>query len=148
MPAQCGAARKDRNDRQVYLGSVVLGLLGVAVVLSWMADSARAQGMDRLANQQITVSPNGALFATITASPTLTATATLLPLPTVTFLYPPTATAADVLLLAERPPGEPALERPRNQFWQKLARLWPLGVLLVIWAFLGAWLVFTRRSAE
>ncbi|MEW5871893.1 MAG: hypothetical protein AB1894_21675 [Chloroflexota bacterium] len=125
-----------------------MGILFVIMLLGWMADSARAQGPDHQALQEATTSPDESLLSTIEASPTITATATLLPLPTVTFLYPPTATPTDVLLLAERPPGEPALNRPRNLFWQKLARLWPLGILLGIWAFLGAWLIFTRRSSE
>ncbi len=134
-------------------GSVLLGFLMVFLSMIWAAE-ASAQESGRMVAQESSPSPEGldttmVPSGTLTATATLTPTTTLLPFPTVTFIYPPTATATDVLFQVERQPGDPGLAKPSPGLdWGKLARLWPLGLLLLVWAFLGAWFIFTQRSSE
>ncbi|MBN2551077.1 MAG: hypothetical protein JXB15_18085 [Anaerolineales bacterium] len=80
----------------------------------------------------------------ILVTTSLTATATLLPFPTITLQYP-RFTSTPRLLAAERQPGLPALSKPEpGAALRQALRLWPCGLILFIWLFLGIWFVATQ----
>jgi hypothetical protein len=76
----------------------------------------------------------------------ITATATYKPLPLITYQYPQT-TQTDALLKLEHQPDAPGITKAgANSVWTKLARLWPLGLLLLVWLGLAIWFVFVQRN--
>jgi hypothetical protein len=82
----------------------------------------------------------------------VTVTTTLIPLPKFTLIYPQGIPTVN-LYAAERQPGQPALTKGGPPpLLTKLARLWPLAVLLMlliaIWAVLGIWFVIAQRHLD
>jgi hypothetical protein len=103
-----------------------------------------------------TGTPTSTLPTSITASATLplpietsaeiTATVKYKPLPLITYQYPQ-ITQTDVLLKLEHQPDEPGTTKAgASTAWTKVARLWPLGLLLLVWLGLAAWFVFAQRN--
>lgn len=76
----------------------------------------------------------------------ITATTTLAPLPAITYQFP-AVTATDNLLAMEHQPDAPAISKrgAESWAWERLARFWPLGLLLLIWLGLAVWFVLSQR---
>jgi hypothetical protein len=76
----------------------------------------------------------------------ITATATYKPLPLITYQYPQ-ITQTDVLLKLEHQPDAPGIIKAgASSTWTKVGRLWPLGLLLLVWLGLAIWFVFVQRN--
>jgi hypothetical protein len=76
----------------------------------------------------------------------ITATTTLIPLPAITYQFP-SVTATDNLLAMEHQSDPLAISKrgAESWVWERLARLWPLGLLLLIWLGLAVWFVLSQR---
>ncbi len=72
-----------------------------------------------------------------------TITPTYIPLPAITFVQPGSQTTNE-MLLNQRQPGE--IEKQRlSPFANALWRLWPLGLVLLVWGGLAVWLVLLQK---
>ena len=93
-----------------------------------------------------TVTPPAEATPVVAETGVITATTTLIPLPAITYQFP-SVTATDNLLAMEHQSDPPAISKrgAESWAWDRLARLWPLGLLLLIWLGLAVWFVLSQR---
>ena len=133
---------------KVCLLGVFLLQLAIAISGAIPARSGKTASIQYIPAQPSIDTPTASLLPdlpNLAETGVLTVTATLIPLPSITFQFPQSTQTASLLSL-ERAPGSPPLEkggiRPARL---KLARLWPLGLLLIIWLVIASWYVLSQR---
>lgn len=76
-------------------------------------------------------------------------TATLLPLPTITLIFPATNTPQPGLLSAEQPTDGGGFSKPESIITRwKLARAWPIGLMVLLWVLLGGWFYYLQHRSS
>ncbi len=76
------------------------------------------------------------------------ATPTLIPFPSVTFQFPEARTTERLLALRHAPEASFLPKQSDPPLWKGLVKLWPLALLVVIWAILAVWLVVSQRLSK
>lgn len=76
----------------------------------------------------------------ITDTLIITGTATIPPLPTYTLIFPESTEEME-LLQKNRQPFE---KQSSSQYLETVRRFWPIFLLVVLWALLGLWFVFSQ----